>query len=124
MNKTQRIAYILLVFLVSAGLVGCESGTSTKVSLRFWNGFTGPDGRTMLEMVRRFNQENPDVHVLMQRMDWSTYYNKLFVAGLGGRAPEVFIIHAGNIERFMQADFIRSIDDLMNKANGMDECVK
>jgi len=75
----------------------------------------------MLRIVRRFNRENPDVHVLMQRMDWVTYYNKLFVAGLGERAPEVFIVHAGNIERFMQADFIRPIDDLVIGPHGMDE---
>jgi len=73
----------------------------------------------MLKMVRRFNQEHPDYRVLMQRMDWGTYYNKLFVAGLGNRAPEVFIVHAGNLERFMQADFIRTIDDLVNSENGI-----
>ena len=62
-------------------------------TLRFWNLFSGPDGRTMLGLVRKFNAANPDVNIVMQRMHWSTYYNKLFVAGLGGRAPDVFITH-------------------------------
>jgi multiple sugar transport system substrate-binding protein len=65
----------------------------------FWNGFTGPDGRTMLALVRRFNEENPDVQVTMQRMAWATYYNKLFV-GLGGRAPEISVLQSDAFARF------------------------
>src|SRR5262249_24893659 len=72
----------------------------------------GPDGRTMLAIVKRFNRENPDVHVVMQRADWGTLYNKLFVAGLGGRAPEVFVVHTDTLARFIQADFGRNVDDL------------
>ncbi len=113
-----KVLPCLLLCLVL--LAGCDLGRSGKITIRFWNGFTGPDGRTMLKIVKRFNRDNPDVRVLMQRMDWGIYYNKLFVAGMGNRAPEVFVIHAGNIERFMQADFIRTIDDLVAGKNGMD----
>ncbi|MCX7920038.1 MAG: ABC transporter substrate-binding protein [bacterium] len=111
------ISYLLLVVLF-----GCSFNPSNRVTIRFWNGFTGPDGRTMLRLVKRFNESNPTIHVLMQRMDWGTYYNKLFVAGISNRAPEVFVIHAGNIERFMHARFLRSIDDLITQPspNGID----
>jgi len=91
---------------------GCASRSGSKTTVRYWNGFTGPDGRTMLRMVQRFNAANPDVQVVMQRMDWATYYNKLFVAGLGGRAPEVFILQTHSIPRFAQASFVRPVDDL------------
>jgi multiple sugar transport system substrate-binding protein len=111
-RKYYIIILSLLLFLL---LFACNINPSNQVTIRFWNGFTGPDGRTILKLVKRFNQENPDIHVLMQRMDWGTYYNKLFVAGIGNRAPEVFVIHAGNIERFMQARFLRPIDDLVNQ---------
>ena len=80
----------LLPCLLALLLVSCGAGKQGKQTVRFWNVFTGPDGRTMLKLIKRFNQENPDIHVIMQRMDAATYYNKLFVAGLGGRAPEVF----------------------------------
>jgi multiple sugar transport system substrate-binding protein len=98
-----------LLMLLSGG---CGRAQDDRVTIRFWNGFTGPDGRTMLQMVRRFNEQNPDVQVLMQRMDWGTYYNKLFVAGLGGRAPEVFVLHTHALPRFAGAGFARPIDDL------------
>ena len=100
--------------LLTVLALGCDGGVtgSDKVTVRFWNGFTGPDGRTMLALVKRFNRENPDVHVVMQRMEWGTYYNKLFVSHLGGRAPQVFVLHSDNITRFHRAEFLRPMDDL------------
>lgn len=103
-------ASVLLLSL--AGSCDGPAAADGVVSLRFWNGFTGPDGRTMLALVRRFNQENPGIRVTMQRMDWSTYYNKLFVAGLGGRAPEVFVSHTDALARLMRGGFVRPVDDL------------
>lgn len=82
------------------------------IELRFWNGFTGPDGRTMLAMVRRFNESHPGIRVTMQRMDWATYYNKLFVAGRGGRTPDLFVVHTETLPRLRAGGFVRAIDDL------------
>ncbi len=110
-----RVALLLLTAgLMLVAAAGCRpaSDGGDVVTLRFWNGFTGPDGRTMLALVQRFNDENPDVHVTMQRMDWGTYYNKLFVAGMGGRAPEVFVSHDYALGRLMRGRFVRPVDDL------------
>ena len=117
-----RIAVVLLLLplwfsLFPAG--GCGK-RSDHVTIRFWNGFTGPDGRTMLRLVKRFNQDNPDVRVLMQRMEWPSYYNKLFVAGLGRRAPEVCVIHTDVLERFIQAGFVHPIDEFLPGEHGLD----
>jgi len=93
-----------------ATAAGCLGGPRGKTVLRFWNGFTGPDGRTMLRMVRRFNATHPGIEVVMQRIDWGTYWNKLFVAGLGGRAPEVFVLHTRSLVRFAKAGFTAPLD--------------
>lgn len=113
-------AALLLLILLAGSLPGCRSARTRVVTIRYWNGFTGPDGRTMLRLVKRFNRENPDVNVLMQRMDWATYYNKLFVAGLGGRAPEIFVLQTHAVPRFAQANFVRGVDDLTAQPNSVD----
>lgn len=115
----MRLARRLSVFLLLLGLAGCQNTGHRPVTIRFWNGFTGPDGRTMLRMVQKFNAENPDVNVLMQRMDWATYYNKLFVAGMGNRAPEVFVIHSPSMVRFSRAGFLQPVDGLMPGEHGI-----
>ena len=111
---SRRRALGALTALAAAPLAGgCGTLGGARTSIRFWNGFTGPDGRTMLRLVRKFNDANPDVDVLMQRMDWGTYYNKLFVAGLGGRAPEIFVLHTHALLRFARAGFAAPLDPLL-----------
>ncbi len=107
----------LLLLLLSAG---CGTGRKPPVTLRFWNGFTGPDGRTMLKLVKQFNAENPDVDVVMQRLEWATYYKKLFVAGIGNRAPEVFVLHTNALLRFAEARFVQPLDALVGPGSGLD----
>lgn len=122
LKKLFNKSYYLIITLVLISLLfSCKNKSSEKITVRFWNGFTGPDGRTMLGIVKKFNKENPTIHVLMQKMDWATYYNKLFVAGIGNRAPDVFILHADSMPRFINAGFVRPIDDLVKGENGIDE---
>ncbi len=111
---------ILLLFLVcvTLGLVrsdffSAEIVHKKQIQLDFWNGWTGPDGRVALEMIRDFNEKNPDVHVSMQRIAWALYYNKLMVAELDGRGPEVFVVHAGTLARMEHAGIMSDVDDLM-----------
>lgn len=120
MTSLRKIALNLLLALLFASVTGCRTEGRHVITIRYWNGFTGPDGTTMLRLVKRFNRANPDVNVLMQRMDWATYYNKLFVAGLGHRAPEVFVLQTLAMVRFARADFVRSVDDLAAGPNGLD----
>lgn len=116
---------ILLITSVVLGLL--RSGTSLwptgtgeeKVRISFWNGFTGPDGRTMLQIIRKFNEANPNIEVTMQRMEWGIYYNKLMVAGIGGRGPEVFIITASSLPRIQRAGFIGNADALYTGTDGV-----
>ena len=97
----------------AAALSGCADPANAKtVTVRFWNGWTGPDGARALAIVRAFNAQNPDVEIHMQRIDWGTYYNKLFVAGIAGRAPELFILHTSNLRRFAEAGFLQTLDSL------------
>ena len=107
----------LAAVCVGLGLARTESVPAAaqggkKVEISFWNGFTGPDGRTMLQIIRDFNRENPDVHVTMQRMEWATYYNKLMVAAVDGRGPELFVIHSSTLPRMVRAGFVADAKNL------------
>lgn len=96
------VAVLGLYRMVGSGVVG----QSRRVRINFWNGFTGPDGIVMLQMIERFNRENPDVTVTMQRIPWATYYNKLTVAGSDGRGPQLFVVHSSTLPRIRRAEFI------------------
>jgi multiple sugar transport system substrate-binding protein len=122
----------LLIHLLRAGLPalllgGCSPSTSENLSrsarlaggrivLDFWNGFTGPDGKTMEKMVHRFTERNPDIDVRMQIIPWGTYYDKLTLSLAYGGAPDLFVVHAARLPEFASFGTLRPLGDLYSAA--------
>jgi multiple sugar transport system substrate-binding protein len=107
--------------LLAGGMVGCaprpsavreeRDGQGRRI-LHFWNGFTGPDGKTMERMVQRFRDANPDIAVKMQLIPWGTYYDKLTLSLAYGGAPHVCVIHANRLPEFTHYGAVQSLDTL------------
>jgi multiple sugar transport system substrate-binding protein len=70
-----------------------DTYTGPKVTLAFWNGFTGGDGPFMKQMVEEFNKANPNVQVRMNTLQWADYYAKVPNAVQSGAGPDVGIMH-------------------------------
>lgn len=68
--------------------------------LIYWNGLTGSDGVTMVEMVEAFTKENPDVSVRVEMMPWDIYFDKLLTALVSGNPPDLFLLHEFEIPQF------------------------
>ncbi|MEJ5253023.1 MAG: extracellular solute-binding protein, partial [Armatimonadota bacterium] len=107
----------LLAILVSLALLGgCSSPgglpDNAEAEIRFWNGFTGPDGATMERIVKQFERET-GIRVKMQIIPWATYYDKLILSLAYGGAPDVFICHANRIAEFARYGVFRPFDDLI-----------
>jgi multiple sugar transport system substrate-binding protein len=79
---------------VTSGAFGQGSTyTGPKVTLAFWNGFTGGDGPFMKQMVEQFNKDNPNVTVKMNTLQWADYYAKVPNAVASGAGPDVGVMH-------------------------------
>jgi multiple sugar transport system substrate-binding protein len=110
----------LLILLSYALLAGCNRSPAGAIAhsarpargrivINFWNGFTGPDGKTMQQMVDRFRERNPDVDVHMQIIPWGAYYDKLTLSLAYGGAPDVFIVHASRLPEFASFDTLHPL---------------
>src|SRR5690349_2230418 len=89
-SLTRSILVGLLLLIPACGRHGAlEAGE--VVTINYWNGFTGPDGKTMERMVRNFESENRDVRVNMQIIPWAQYYEKLTLGIAFHQAPDLFI---------------------------------
>jgi len=112
---------IIVLCLLSLLLVSCSpgkhSGNVASAEIRFWNGFTGPDGATMEKIVQQFERET-GIRVKMQIIPWSTYYDKLVLSLAYGGAPDVFICHANRIAEFARYGVFRPLDDLIEADKG------
>jgi multiple sugar transport system substrate-binding protein len=110
-----------LVLLAAALLPGCGSSSGPKSAdapLRFWNGFTGPDGKTMERMVRNFERET-GIRVDMQIIPWATYYDKVVLTLAFSDAPDVFICHANQMPMFAKYGKLHSLNALMSGPQGL-----
>ena len=124
-------ARFLLVAVLMLGLmlasVGMQAQDDEMVSefgtggteLLFWNGLTGPDGETMVELVKAFAEENPDISVRMERLDWTQQYFPKLLAGLAaGNPPDIFLMHEFEMTQFATMGVLRDLSDLYSDNGG------
>ena len=81
------------------------------IEIIYWNGLTGSDGVTMVEIVEQFTQENPDVSVRVEMMEWGTYFDKLMTSLVSGDPPDLFLLHEYEIPQFASRGVLMETTD-------------
>jgi multiple sugar transport system substrate-binding protein len=99
---------------------GASGYDGPKVTLSFWNGFTGGDGAYMKKLVQRFNSEHPNIAVTMNVMQWVDFYAKLPTAVTSGNGPEIAIMHVDSVATNAARRVVQPLDDVAN-ALGLSE---
>lgn len=115
-RSLQLIALAALILLAGCSHNRHSTDTGGVITIEFWNGFTGPDGKTMEKIVTQFNAEHKDIQVRMQIIPWSTYYDKVTLGLAYGGAPDVFILHTDRLPEYADSSALSCVDDLI--ANG------
>ncbi|WP_426452740.1 extracellular solute-binding protein [Paenibacillus sp. S-38] len=112
----------LLLTAVALGTGGClGSGTqegplpaaneSATTKITFWTPFSGGDGLYMIDLVKRYNQENADgVTVDLINNKSEDYYTKLTTSIVTEEAPDVAVVHASQFAQLQAAGFLDAID--------------
>lgn len=90
----------------AAGGAGVPSG---NVTLTFWNGLTGPDGKVLEEMLAGFQSAYPNVRIEQQQIPWNDLYTKMLTAIPAGEGPDMAIIHHYEVPRFGELGQISEI---------------
>jgi multiple sugar transport system substrate-binding protein len=85
---------------------------ATKVSLDFWNPFTGGDGPYLRGIVEAFNKETPNVQVKFTTQ--KDLYGALHTAKAANRLPHVSIVHLDAIPQNASDGIFQPIDDLIS----------
>ncbi len=104
----------------SAGAPGAGAGSANigegpyegeKVTLGFWNGFTGGDGAFMKQMVETFNSEHDNIEVQMNVLEWVDFYSKMPNAVASGAGPDVAAMHVDQVGTNAARRVIMPLDD-------------
>jgi len=111
-------AFLLLLLVV--GML--STLVISEITLEYWTGFTGPDGKFMQELVNQFNKEHDgQIKVNMSVMLWDDYYTKLPISLASGKGPDVGIAHIDSITGLINQGMLLPLDiyeDTMNIKEG------
>lgn len=87
--------------LAGAGLLGgCASSASAEDETRvqLWHLFTGGDGGVFQAMMDDVDAQNPGVAIDPVVLTWGgPYYTKLAMSSVGGRSPDLAVMHATRV---------------------------
>ncbi|MFL5925544.1 MAG: ABC transporter substrate-binding protein [Gaiellaceae bacterium] len=94
-----------------SGATGAIQPPANKVSLEFWNPFTGGDGPYLRGIVDNFNKETPNVQVRFTTQ--KDLYGALHAAKAANKLPQVSIVHLDAIPQNAADGIFQPIDDLI-----------
>jgi multiple sugar transport system substrate-binding protein len=86
-----------------------------KVTLDYWNGFTGGDGPHMRTMVEAFNKEfSGRIEVRNITRRWEDLYPAMPTAIAAGKGPDVAVIHIDWVSTFAARQTLMPLDDVVD----------
>ena len=138
MKKKQVLATLCAGMMVASVATGCGSAAesaadstaastdSTNASTEASSASTTADGKTQLnilwwgsqtrhelttQMLEKFQEENPDIEVVMDYSDWNGYWTKLPAQVAGGQTPDVFQMDYAKLAQYVENGVMAPLDD-------------
>lgn len=138
MKKKQVLATLCAGMMVASVATGCGSAAdsaadstaastdSTNASTEASSASTTADGKTQLnilwwgsqtrhelttQMLEKFQEENPDIEVVMDYSDWDGYWTKLPAQVAGGQTPDVFQMDYAKLAQYVENGAMAPLDD-------------
>ncbi|HWS79426.1 MAG TPA: extracellular solute-binding protein [Rubrobacter sp.] len=109
----RRFLYGAATALGGLAVTGCGAVSigGTGRSVDFWNLFGGGDGARLGAMESTFRKDNPDIQLESTTLAWGApYYTKLSMSAVGGRPPEVAILHQTHLASYAPAGLLEPLD--------------
>ena len=109
----RRFLYGAVTALGGMALASCSGAPfgSTKSTVHFWNLFGGGDGARLSDMESNFVDSNPKIDLESTTLTWGApYYTKLSMSTVGGRPPEVAVMHQTRLGAYAPAGLLEPLD--------------
>lgn len=91
-----------------------------KVTIKFWNGWTGADGLTATKMIKQFNAQTRNIQVQASTFQWVDFLQKLPAGVQSGNGPDVAVMHIDDMPTMAAQGILVPVADVA-KALGLTE---
>nr|WP_022883652.1 extracellular solute-binding protein [Glaciibacter superstes] len=122
-NMLRGSVAVLGGAFITAALASCTPAFAQQVQqLKFWHLLSGGDGIKMNALVQTVDAENPEFRATQSVLAWGTpYYTKLAMASVGGRAPDVAIMHVTRVAGYAPGGLLDPWDRKILAEEGVTE---
>ncbi len=109
----RRFLYGAAAAFGGMALPSCSGASAAGAGniVHFWNLFGGGDGARLKDMQSNFVDSNPQIELESTTLEWGApYYTKLSMSAVGGRPPEVAIMHQTRLGAYAPAGLLEPLD--------------
>ncbi|MGE4465315.1 ABC transporter substrate-binding protein [Sphaerochaeta sp.] len=115
----NKILLIALVALLATGMLFAQGAKEEKegpLEITFWSLFTGGDGEFFDAMVDEFNASQDEIVMKNDMVKFDNYYTKLTTALSAKTAPDVVVVHQGNLLNYVPSGSLLALDSYIDEA--------
>jgi multiple sugar transport system substrate-binding protein len=136
MSKRQYVRVftlmIALVFILSAcagGKLGnnqasdsgqgetSASGAGEKITLNLWYWEGDMEKPWRENLIKDFEEENPNIKINFQILPWAQYWQKLQTASAAGEFPDVFIMSVAYVDEYAKRGLLLDLHPYMDRGD-------
>lgn len=111
--KKLTVWVLVLAMVLSMGCMSFASADSDKITVVFWNSWTGGDGETLQALVDKFNNSQDEVYVEMTR---TTSFSDMLQTNLPtGEAADLILLNVNSMNRY--DGYLRAMDDIFENTS-------
>jgi multiple sugar transport system substrate-binding protein len=123
-NKRKAVGAVAGALALGLAVAACSSSgapasssSSGHITLTYWNGFTGPDGPTVVKLVNEFNKTHPNITIKMSIMPWDVFYEKLLPALASGNGPNIEAMDTQDLPQYASKGVFLSLDSYYHSSS-------
>lgn len=114
---------LLTVMFGLIGLAGCSDSDTTsgntkdekvEITYGFWD---KKQVSAIEEIIKLFNEENPNIKVKTELTPYGQYFQKLETAATGGALPDVMWMNGAHVEQYAEGKVILPLSELAKQDN-------
>ena len=113
----KKVMYVFVVLILASNFLFAQGTEEKKISnqgpveLTFWSLFTGGDGEFFNAIVEGFNSSQSNFVMKNDMVKFDNYYTKLTTALAAKNAPDLVIIHQGNLLNYVSNNSLLPLND-------------
>jgi len=104
---TRSFFAVLLLVGVGSWLGGCSKKDGNTIHLSSWG--DPQENEILQELITQFQQVHPEIHVVLDRVPFGSYAEKLMTQYAGGVAPDVIFVSSENLADFYPSGMLEPL---------------